>query len=166
MQHLYGFSCLSKSVISRICFMKVLQYKEHINISGWFPSSHILIKLLFRARCHICAVYFPTIWLSTVHVKILFHICVLNNIINVSYYQCKCLNTVPVHCDFLMRRLGSIYKMYNTLVRHLNCRHLALGLHAQIVTYLHVTQHATAGVSWPWPTLPERVSLCVLSGLT
>jgi len=35
--------------------------------------------LLFTARCHICAVYFPTIWPSTVHVKILSHICVLNN---------------------------------------------------------------------------------------
>jgi len=63
-------------------------------------------------------------------------------------YQCKCLNTVPVHCDFLIRRLGSIQLMYNTLVRHLARRDLALeGLHAEIITHLHVTRHATAGVS-------------------
>jgi len=53
-----------------------------------------------------------------------------------------------VHCDFLIRRLGSIQLMYNTLVWHVACRDLALEvLHAAIVTYLYVTRHATAGVS-------------------
>jgi hypothetical protein len=57
--------------------------------------------------------------------------------------------------------------MYNTLVQHLACRDLALeGLHAEKVTYLYVTWNATAGVSCPWPALPEWFPLSILNGLT